>query len=159
MWWKSQGLQRVWFQTESLNKHAVMFSWTHWGRVMHICISKLSIISSENGLSPGRCQAIIWTSAGILLIGPLRTIFNEILNEIHAFSFMKMHLKMSYGKWRPFCLGLNVLNFLLLNCLSLHFMCWIVKILHHSACVNSLCPGTYGCNLKLVHVFSNSYQG
>ena len=38
---------------------------THWGRVMHICVSKLTIIDSENGLSPGRRQAIIWTNAGV----------------------------------------------------------------------------------------------
>ena len=64
-----------------------------------------------NGLSPNRRQAIIWTNAGILLIEPLGTNFNEILIEIHTFSFKKMHLKMSSGKWRPFCLGLNVLSF------------------------------------------------
>ena len=54
---------------------------THWGRVTHICISKLTIIGSDNGLSPGRCQAIIWTNDGILilLIGPMVTSFNEIL--------------------------------------------------------------------------------
>ena len=40
----------------------------------------------------------------------LRTNFSEISSEIHAFPFTKMHLKMSSGKWRPFCLGLNVLN-------------------------------------------------
>ena len=39
---------------------------THWGRVTHICISKLTIIGSDNGSSPGRRQAIIWTNAGIL---------------------------------------------------------------------------------------------
>ena len=42
---------------------------THWGRVTHICISNLTIIGSDNSLLPGRCQAIIWTNAGILLIG------------------------------------------------------------------------------------------
>ena len=83
---------------------------THWGQVTHICITNLTIIGSDNGLSPGRCQAIFWTSAGILLIGPLGTNFNEILIAIHKFSFKKMHLKMSSGKWRPFCLGLNVLT-------------------------------------------------
>ena len=31
---------------------------THWGRVTHICIGKLTIIGSDNGLSPGRRQAI-----------------------------------------------------------------------------------------------------
>ena len=83
---------------------------THWGRVTHICASKLTIIGSDNGLSPDRRQAIIWTNAGILLIGHLGTNFSEILIENHAFSLKKMHLKMSSGKWRPFCLGLNVLN-------------------------------------------------
>ena len=83
---------------------------TNWGRVTHICVSNLTIIGSDNGLSPGRRQAIIWTNAGILLIGPLGTNFNEILIEIHTFSFKKMHLKMSSGKWRTFCLGLNVLK-------------------------------------------------
>ena len=82
---------------------------THWGRVMHICVGKLTIIDSDNGLSPGRGQAIIWTNAGILLIGPLGTNFNEILMGIQIFSFKKMHLKMSSSKWRLFCLGLNVL--------------------------------------------------
>ena len=50
----------------------------------HICVSKLIIIGSENGLSPGRRQANIWTNAGILLIGPPGTNFNEILNQENA---------------------------------------------------------------------------
>ena len=63
-----------------------------------------------NGLSPGRRQAIIWTNAGILLIGPWGTNFSEILIGIQAFSFKEMHLKMSSAKWCQFCLGLNVLR-------------------------------------------------
>ena len=55
---------------------------THWGRVTYICVGNLTIIGSENGLSPARRQAIIWTNAGILLIGPLGTNFNEIIIEI-----------------------------------------------------------------------------
>ena len=82
---------------------------TNWGRVTHICVGKLTIIGLDNGLSPGRCQAIIRTNAGILLIGPLVTSFSEILIVIQTFSFKKMRLKMPSGKWRPFCLGLNVL--------------------------------------------------
>ena len=62
----------------------------------------------DNGLSPGRRQAIIWTNAGILLIWPLGTNFSEILIKIPSLSFKKMHLKMSSVKWRPVCLGLNV---------------------------------------------------
>ena len=83
---------------------------THWGRVTHICVSSLTIVASNNGLSPGRRQAIIWTNAGILLIRSLGTNFSEILMEIHTVSFNKTHLKMSSAKWRPCFLGLNVLN-------------------------------------------------
>ena len=55
-------------------------------------------------------QDNVWTSAGILLMGPLGTNFSEILIEIHTFSFKKMHLKMSSGKWWLFSLILNVLS-------------------------------------------------
>ena len=75
---------------------------TPWGRVTHICVGNLIIIGSDNGSSPGWRQAIIWTNAGILLIGPLGTSFREILNGIQTFSFKIMHLKMSSAKWRPF---------------------------------------------------------
>ena len=81
-----------------------------WRQSDHICISKLTIIGSDNGLSPGRRQAIIWTNDGILLTGPLGTNLSEILIKIHIFSFKKMHLKMSSAKWRPFYLWLNVLE-------------------------------------------------
>ena len=76
----------------------------------HIYVGNLVIIGSDNGLSPGRRQAIIWTNAVILLIEPLGTNFSEILIEILTFSFKKMRLKVSSAKWWPFCLGLNVLN-------------------------------------------------
>ena len=36
-----------------------------------------SLVQIYNGLSPGWCQAIIWTSDGMLLIGPLETNFSE----------------------------------------------------------------------------------
>ena len=84
---------------------------THWGQVTHICVGNLTIIGSDNGLSPGRRQAIIFTNAGILLTGPLGTNFSEILIGIHKFSFTKMYLKISSAKWRPFSLGLNVLRY------------------------------------------------
>ena len=91
-------------------------------------IGKLIIIGSDNGLSPGRRQAIIWTNAGLLLIGPLETKFSEILIKIHISSFKKMHLKLSSGKCRPSCLGLNVLTGL--------------KHGYHRACC---CPGSKYC--------------
>ena len=75
----------------------------------HICNSKLTIIGSDNGVSPGWRQTIIWTNAEILLTEPLGTKFGEILIEIHTCSFIKMHLKIPSAKWGQFCLGLNVL--------------------------------------------------
>ena len=83
---------------------------THWGSVTHICVGNLTIIVSDNGLSPGRGQAIIWTNAGILLFGPLGTNFREITIEILACPFKKMRLKVSSAKWWPSCFGLNVLS-------------------------------------------------
>ena len=66
------------------NFYWILVYLTHWGRVTHICVGKLTIIASDNGLSPERHQAIIWTNAGLLLIGPLRTNFSEILIGIQT---------------------------------------------------------------------------
>ena len=71
------------------------FSLTHRGRVTHICVSKLTIIGSDNGLSP---------------IRSLGTNFSEILSEVDTFSFTKLHLKVSSAKWRQFCLNLSALT-------------------------------------------------
>ena len=55
----------------------------------HIYLSKIIIIGSDNGLSLGRRQAIVWTSAGILLIEPL-----EInLSEVNTIPCTQIHLK------------------------------------------------------------------
>ena len=98
--------QQILYAVRHYPKHRTL---THWGRVTHKCGGKLTIIGSDNGLSPDRRQAIIWTNDGILLIGPLGTNFSEILIEILTFSFKKMRLKVSSAKRRPFCFGLNVL--------------------------------------------------
>ena len=58
---------------------------THWGRVTHIRVGNLTIVGSDNGLSPGQRYAIIWTDAGILLIRTLGTNVSEFLSEIHTF--------------------------------------------------------------------------
>ena len=80
-------------------------SLTHWDRVTHIHVSKLTIIVPDNGLTPGRRQAIIWTNAGILLILTWGTNFSEILSEILTFSFKKMHLKMAAILSQPQCVN------------------------------------------------------
>ena len=74
------------FPPKYSSKHSIARPWgwgmgcplTHWGRVTHIYNGKLHNNWFRNGLSPGRRQAIIWTNAGILLIGPLETTFSEI---------------------------------------------------------------------------------
>ena len=48
---------------------------------------------SDNGLMPVQRQAIIWTNADLLSIGPLGTKFSDILIKIQNFSLMKMCLK------------------------------------------------------------------
>ena len=54
-------------------------SWiNHWGPVTYIRVAKGAIIGSDNGLSPDRRQAIIWTNAGTLLIQTIGTTFSEI---------------------------------------------------------------------------------
>ena len=65
----------------------------------HIGVGELTVIVSD-----------IWTNADIVLIWPYETNFSEILIEILTFSFTKISLKVSSAKWRPFCLGLNVLS-------------------------------------------------
>ena len=87
----------------------LQLSLNHWGRVRHICVTKVTTIGLDNGLSSGQRQAIIWTHDGILLTGPLGTNLSETLTQIYTFPFKKMHLKMSSGRWWPFCPSLNVL--------------------------------------------------
>ena len=70
---------------------------------MYICVRKLNHLSFR--LWPSRRQAIICTNAGILLI--IGTNYSEVLIEIHTFLTKKKYLKMSPGKCRSFCLGLN----------------------------------------------------
>ena len=99
--WINNYIQLTLWDTESF------MPLTHWGRVTHICVGKLIIIGSDDGLSPDRRQAIIWTNAELLSAGPLRTYFSENLIEMQQFSLKKMHVKMSSAKWRLSCLGLN----------------------------------------------------
>ena len=103
---------------------------THWGRVTHICVGNLTIIGPDNGLSPGRRLAIIWTNAGMLLIEPLGTAFSEISIEIITFSFKKIHLKMSSAKMAAICLGLNELKKHLTY--TLYFVCVLCVYINKS---------------------------
>ena len=111
----------------------------------HICVSKLTIIASHNGLPPGRCQAIIWTNAGLLSVGTLRTYYSEILIKIQQFSLKKMHLKMLSAKRRLCYHGPNVLGYRYLASLPSKTMssssfnsvdiCKMVRLIHfHVGC-------------------------
>ena len=124
---------------------------THWGRVTHICFSKLTIIGSDNGLPPERRQAIIWTNAGVLLIRTLGINSGEILSEIHMFSFKKMHLETS-SKWRPLCHGLNVLRILCKNTCTKTQQCtyrYRTIVISHIT-NNSTLQQLVGCNIKKI---------
>ena len=92
--------------------------------VPHICVTECLSIGSDNGLSPIRRQAIIWTNAGLLSIEPLGTNFSEILSKRQNFSFTEIHLKISPAKWRPFYPGGDeLINFLSFSqhCFLSHF--------------------------------------
>ena len=118
----------------------------NWGWMTHVCVGKLTITGSDNGLSPGRRQAIILPNAGILLIRPLETNFNEILIKIHTFSFKEMHLKISSGKWRPFCLGLDV---------TYHYMDYLLNcflFLHHQSIRSFVLIGDAHGKLSLIRL-------
>ena len=89
----------------------VISTFTPWGWVTHICVGTLTIIGSDNGLSPGWRQAIIWTNASILVIGPLGTKFSVISIRIQTFSLKKMHLpNIPPAKWHQFFLGLDLVT-------------------------------------------------
>ena len=75
------------------NLYEYVLQLTRWGRMTHMCVSDLTMINSDSGLSPGRCQAIIWTNAGISFIEPKGINFGETLIKIHIFAFRKGHLK------------------------------------------------------------------
>ena len=84
----------------------IFHTFTHWGQVTLICLSNLTIIGSGNGLSPGRCHAITWTHAGILLTDKLQWNFNQISYIfIQASAFEKVFCKMADILSQPQCLN------------------------------------------------------
>ena len=88
---KSRYLKRPMAYREIWQHLSSTMQWhlTHWGRVTHISVSKPISIGSDNGLPPGRRQAIIWANAGVLWSGPWGTYIREILIENNKFSFKK----------------------------------------------------------------------
>ena len=97
--------------------HTAYIKWgslTHWDRVTHVCVTKLTIIGSHNGLKPDRCQAIIWNNAGILLVSPLGTHFRAeyqskfIYILIQESAFENVVWKTAAILSRPQCVDLKV---------------------------------------------------
>ena len=66
---------------------------TYWGRLVHICVSDLTIIGSDNGLSPGRRHVINRTNTIILLIEPFGIHFSDI--KIYENAFENVICKMA----------------------------------------------------------------
>ena len=107
---------------------------THWGRVTHICVGKLTIIGSDNGLLPERRQDIIWTNAEILLIGPLGTNFSEILNRnsnifIEENTFENVVCEMLFISSRPPCVKIACSGLMPYSLCAL-WCSWIVLIVY-----------------------------
>ena len=82
----------------------------------HICVSELTMIGSDNGLSPGRRQAIIWNNAGLLLIESLGTNFQWNFNRnsnifIQENALEHVVSEMTSILSRPQCVNTSVLHY------------------------------------------------
>ena len=109
-WRLPNGEYNAWLVSNIREQRHGQCALTPWDWLTHICVGKLTIIGSDNGLSPGRRQAIIWTNVGILLNWPLGTNFGEIVIEIEIFSVKKCIWNCRLPKWRPFCPGVDELT-------------------------------------------------
>ena len=130
----------------------------------HIYVSELTTMGSDYGLSPGKRQVIIWTNAGVLVIGHLVRNFSEMVIRIHTFLFKKILLKMSSGKRPPSYLGFNVLSFArehvylyLLSFIRTHGSgCWYFswnKLKHPQTL-----PEYFGLSTRMVNLINYSDQ-
>ena len=83
---------------------------THWGRVTHICVSKLTTIGSDNGLSPGWSQAIYlnqcWNIVNSNLRNKLQWNFKgDLYSFIQVNAFENVVWKMAAIFSRPQCVN------------------------------------------------------
>ena len=74
----------------------------------HICVNKLDVIGSSNGLSPVRRQAVVWINDDLLLIGPLEIIFGEIAIKITSTFIQEDAFENVVCETGLFCFGLIV---------------------------------------------------
>ena len=105
VWWYIL-IAKMTFAANGERGQAVSFMLTHWYWVSIHASATEAIFGSDSGLSPFRRYYLnpYWQ------IRTLGINFSATLSDIQTFSFKKMRLKMSSAKWRPFCLGLNVLT-------------------------------------------------
>ena len=87
----------------SLSKRYI-FGWLTYAKQHKYMSLNQTTIGSDNGLSPVRCQAILWTHADSLSLSnePLATNLSEISMKMNMFAFKKMYFKMPCAKWWPF---------------------------------------------------------
>ena len=116
----------------------------------YICVGKLTNIGSDNGLSLGRRQAIIWTNAGIWSMEPVGTNFSEISIVIHTCS-IKCTWKCRLRSGVHFFLGINVLRY---KCRSK--VEWHLRKVFPSYAIKGGCVGAvvthFDCTEKLGNV-------
>ena len=96
-------------------RDAIISKWlslllTHWGRVTHICVSKLTIIGSDNGLSPDRRQAIIWTNDKNMVDFNLRNKLQWNLKRNSCIFIQENAFENVVCEMASIFLGLNVLR-------------------------------------------------
>ena len=124
---------------------------THWGRGTHSWVSKLTIIGSDNGLSPGRRRSIVCTSTGILLIRTQRTNISEILIKFRHFHSRK---RIRNCEMAAICIGLDVIMYnkavyiLHEMCLTLGIEMHFYLTTHHFG-FYSVIPSS--CCFQLIH--------
>ena len=66
-----------WFDMCYRNIRDICVLLTYWGRVTHICVGDITIIRSDNGLSPVRHQAIIGNIVNSILRNKIQLIFTR----------------------------------------------------------------------------------
>ena len=83
---------------------------THWGRVTHICVGNLTIIGSDNGLPPGRRQAITWTKCWNIVNWIPRNKYQWHFNR-NSYNFIQENaFENVVCEMASICLGLNLLK-------------------------------------------------
>ena len=85
----------LWKNIQLSSLSETYYELTNWGRVMHICVSKLTIIGLDSGWStPSHYLNQCWNNINL-------TLGNEFpwnFSDTNIFSFKKMHLKISSAK-------------------------------------------------------------